>query len=427
MNLLTKTGTTTTAAALLLASLTTSAPALGSGSGGVPGGRAWHTVWAQSQQGLATASLTDQTVRSITRLSQGGDAVRVRVQNQFSDTPLTIGRGAVAVSDDGGPAIRPGTTRVLTFGGHRGVTVPAHGEVWSDPIPLATAPQTDLAVSLHVPGTVRPGEHSVSWRHNYLTAPGSGDHVGDTGGAAYTQRTHATYMVSAVDVRNPRVKGTIVAYGSSVVDGAGSVDCGPGCTPSSPENRWTDVLARRITRELPADRQLAVANAGVNGTTASADCPDHPPEFAGLDAGARLERDVLALHGVTGVILFYGTNDLQSGCTGEQVVTAYRDVLARLRRVGVEVYVVPVTPRPIYTDQMNRYRWDVGTYVRDQGACDGECDGVIDFDHVIKDPVAPNSINEKYAVGDGIHVNIAGHRAEAETVSLPLLASSARR
>ncbi|MFF5254588.1 GDSL-type esterase/lipase family protein [Streptomyces leeuwenhoekii] len=425
MRLTTKTGTSA-AAALLLACLTTSAPAVGADSAAGPGGGSWHTVWAQSQHALSATSLTDRTVRSIARLSQGGDAVRVRVQNQFGDSPLTIGHGAVAVSD-GGPATRPGTTRVLTFGGHRGVTVPVRGEVWSDPVSLDTAPQTDLAVSLHVPGTVRPGEHGISFRGNYLTAAGSGDHVTDTDAAAYTEKTPATYMVSAVDVRNPHVTGTIVAYGSSVVDGVGSTDCGPGCTPATTDNRWSDVLARRIVRELPAHRQLAVANAGVNGTTASAHCPHNPPAIAGLDAGARLERDVLSLHGVTGVILFYGTNDLQNGCTAGQIVTAYRKVLARLHRAGVEVYVVPVTPRPIYTDRMNRYRWDVGMYVRDQGGCGGACEGVIDFDHVIKDPLAPNSIDERYDVGDGVHVNIAGHRAEAATVSLPLLAASARR
>ena len=52
---------------------------------------------------------------------------------------------------------------------------------------------------------------------------------------------------------------------------------------------------------------------------------------------------------------------------------------------------------------------------------------MIDFDHVIKDPVAPNSIDKRYDVGDGIHVNIAGHRAQAETISLPMLAASTRR
>ncbi|MFD7687592.1 GDSL-type esterase/lipase family protein [Streptomyces sp. NPDC059781] len=404
------------------------APSGPSRASSAPAPSGWHTVWAGSQQRLAQTTLNDQSVRSIARLSQGGNAVRVRVQNEFGTEPLRIGRGTVALSDDGrSAAVRAGTTRPLTFHGRTSVTVPAGGDVWSDPVALTTAPQSDLAVSLHVPGSVRPGEHGAAYRDNYLTEPGSGDHVADTDAAAYTRTVGSTYLVSAVDVRNPRLRGTIVAYGSSVVDGAGSTDCGPGCDGNGNNSRWTDVLARRITAELPAHRQLAVANAGINGTHSAAGCPDAPASVAGLEAGPRLRRDVLALHGVTGVIYFYGTNDLQNKCTSDQIISSYKDVFARLHEAGIEVYVVPSTPRPIYTDRMNRYRWDIGAYVGDQGDCGGECNGVVDFDHAILDPVSPNSINGAYDVGDGIHVNKAGHEAEAKAVPLRMLLSSARR
>ena len=46
---------------------------------------------------------------------------------------------------------------------------------------------------------------------------------------------------------------------------------GPSCTAST-DLCWTDELARRIGRELPDDWRLAVADAGVNGTTAAPDC-----------------------------------------------------------------------------------------------------------------------------------------------------------
>lgn len=417
----------------LLSALVGAAPAMPvvpsgpSEASGAPARSGWHTVWANSQQRLAQTTLDNQSVRSIARLSQGGQAVRVRVQNEFGTEPLRIGRGTVALSDGKSAAVRAGTTRSLTFHGRTSVTVPVGGDVWSDPVALTTAPQSDLAVSLHVPGSVRPGEHGAAYRDNYLTEPGSGDHVADTDGAAYTRTVGSTYLVSAVDVRNPRLRGTIVAYGSSVVDGAGSTDCGPGCNGNGNNSRWTDVLARRITAELPARRQLAVANAGINGTHSAAGCPDAPASVAGLEAGPRLQRDVLALHGVTGVIYFYGTNDLQNKCTSDRIIDSYKDVFARLHEAGIAVYVVPSTPRPIYTDRMNRHRWDIGAYVGDQGDCGGDCDGVVDFDHAILDPVNPNSINEAYDVGDGIHVNKAGHEAEAKTVSLRMLLSSARR
>ncbi|MFE9682094.1 GDSL-type esterase/lipase family protein [Streptomyces sp. NPDC006285] len=391
--------------------------------------RAWFTSWAQSQQDLAPTPLRDQSVRMITRLSQGGGALRIRIQNTFGQTPLTVDAATVGRSgrDDAGSGAGPavsGAVRTVTFDGRREVVVPPGGEVWSDAAALRTRAQDDVAVSLSVSGTVTPGRHSNAFRTNYLTPPGSGDHTADTSGSAYTQTVDSTYLVSAVDVRNPAVKGTIVAFGSSVVDGTGSTDCGAGCTPDGTDHRWTDGVARRIAAELPRTRQLAVANAGIAGTTSSAACPRTPAGVRGLDAATRLDRDVLGLHGVTGVLYYYGTNDLANGCDAAQILDSYREVFQRLRAAGVKVYVTPITSRPGYTDRNNLDRHAVGTHVKKRNSCDGTCDGVTDFDQVLKDPLKPNSINPAYDTGDGIHANVAGQRALADFVPLPMLLSS---
>ncbi|WP_314412911.1 SGNH/GDSL hydrolase family protein [Streptomyces kroppenstedtii] len=386
-------------------------------------GRAWFTSWAQSQQELAPTPLRDQSVRMITHLGQGGGALRVRLQNTFGTTPLTVDAATVGHSAGDGAAVE-GDVLPVTFDGRREVVVPAGGEVWSDAAALKTRAQDDVAVSLSVSGTVAPGRHTGAFRSNYLTAPGSGDHTAEASGDAYTQTVGSTYLVSAVDVHNPKLRGTIVAYGSSVVDGTGSTDCGPGCTPEGTDHRWTDDLARRITAELPRTRQLAIANAGIGGTTSSADCPRNPAGIRGLDAASRLDRDVLALHGVTGVLYYYGTNDLANGCDAELILRSYDAVFERLRAAGIKVYVTPITPRPGYTDRNNLDRHTVGTHVKKGNTCDGTCDGVMDFDQVLKDPLKPNSINPAYDTGDGIHANIAGQRALADYVSLPMLLSS---
>ncbi|MFJ2260899.1 SGNH/GDSL hydrolase family protein [Streptomyces sp. NPDC087844] len=391
-----------------------------------PTGRAWFTSWAQSQQELAPTPLRDQSVRMITHLGQGGGALRVRIQNTFGETPLTVDAATVGHSGGDSAAVE-GDVLAVTFDGRREVVVPAGGEVWSDAAALKTRAQDDVAVSLSVSGTVTPGRHTSAFRSNYLTAPGSGDHTAEVSGDAYTRTVGSTYLVSAVDVHNPKLRGTIVAYGSSVVDGTGSTDCGPGCTPEGTDHRWTDDLARRVTAELPRTRQLTIANAGIAGTTSSADCPRNPAGLRGLDAAARLDRDVLALHGVTGVLYYYGTNDLANGCDAELILRSYDAVFERLRAAGIKVYVTPITSRPGYTDQNNLDRHAVGTHVKKGNTCDGTCDGVTDFDQVLKDPLKPNSINPAYDTGDGVHANIAGQRALADFVSLPMLLSSAAR
>ncbi|MFJ8961546.1 GDSL-type esterase/lipase family protein [Lentzea sp. NPDC102401] len=371
----------------------------------------WFTSWAQSQQHLAPVTLHDQSMRMITHLSQGGSAVRIRVQNTFGTQPLTIDRTTVALSV-GGAAVEG--TRDVTFGGRRAVTIPAGGELWSDRTTVTTKPGTDLAVSMHVAGDVVPGRHESAFRENYLTPAGSGDHTTDAG-AAYTEKTQSTYLVSAVDVVNPLLKGTIVPFGSSVVDGVGSTNCGPGCTELGTSKRWADVLARRIVAS--SRPQLAVANAGISGTT-SAVCPNTPAPFVGLDALSRLERDVLALHGVTDVIYYYGTNDLANGCTAAEILTSYRTVFERLRKAGISVHVTPITPRPGYSDQNNVDRHAVNDFVKRGGDCSDACASVQDFDQVLEDPIRPNAVNPRYDTGDGVHANIAGQQAIADYIAL---------
>jgi lysophospholipase L1-like esterase len=394
-------GTVVAAAVLTSALLTGAAPAKPA--------PAWVTAWAQSQQSLAPVTLADQSVRMVTHVSQGGTAVRIRVQNTFGTTPLTVDRATVG-HDGGGDA---SVTDVLpvTFDGQPAVTIPPGDEVWSDGAALATEPDTDVAVSMYVAGTVVPGQHRDAFQENYLTPAGAGDHTAEESGAAYTATVTSTYLVSAVDVDNAALRGTIVGYGSSVVDGVGSTNCGPGCTELGTNRRWTDDLARRVVAESPT--QVAVANAGISGTTSAATCPGTPEEVAELNGIVRLDRDVLALHGVTGVVVYYGTNDLAFGCTAEQIVDSYRQVFARLRAAGIDVFVTPITPRPGYTDQNNLDRHAVGTFVKRWNTCSDTCSGVVDFDQVLRDPLRPNSIYPPYDNGDGVHANAAGQQALA--------------
>ncbi|HUQ58854.1 GDSL-type esterase/lipase family protein [Lentzea sp.] len=376
---------------------------------------AWFTSWAQSQQNLGPA-VRDQSMRMITHLSQGGSAVRIRVQNTFGTQPLTLDHTTVALSR-GDAAVSD--VRDLTFGGRRAVTLRPGTSTWSDEVPLTTGAGTDLAVSMHVAGEAVPGRHDSAFRDNYLTAPGAGDQTAAQG-EAYPQKIQSTYVVTAVDVFNPRLKGAVVPFGSSVVDGVGSTNCGPGCTELGTNKRWTDVLARRIAAGLPAGAQLTVANAGISGTT-SAVCPGNSPGIQGLDAVSRLERDVLALHGVTDVIYYYGTNDLVNGCSFADIIASYRTVFARLRAAGVAVHVTPITPRPGYSDQNNIDRHAVNSFVRKGSDCSGTCASLTDFDQVLADPTKPNSIFPPYDTGDGVHANIAGQQAIADYIDLKAL------
>ena len=93
----------------------------------------------------------NQTLRQIVRTSIGGRRVRVVLSNAFGTSPLTIGAAHVAVRDVGS-AIVPASDRALTFSGRPTMTMPSGAVVFSDPVDLAVAPMSDLAIDLYVPG-----------------------------------------------------------------------------------------------------------------------------------------------------------------------------------------------------------------------------------------------------------------------------------
>ncbi|ROS75452.1 GDSL-type esterase/lipase family protein [Cellulomonas sp. PhB143] len=406
----------------LLALLTTACLVAGLGAtaalGDPPERDGWHTSWSQSQQRVSTKSFDDQSMRMVTHLTQGGDAVRIRLQNQFGTGPVIIDQTSLARSA-GGPAIVAGTDRVLTFGGKESVTIPVGGEVWSDPTSLATGAQDDVAVTFYLARPTVTSLHDRAGRTNYGAPARSGNRNAEVSGASFTEALPWTYFVSAVDVMNADLAGTIVAYGSSVVDGVGSENCGPGCDAFGKDRRWTDDLARRVATELPASQQVAVVNEGISGTTSAPEC-----NRDGLDGVSRLDRDVLALHGVTGVIFYYGTNDIANGCSDATILASYRTIFQRLHDAGIKVFVTPITPRPGYTARMNDYRDAVNAFVRTGGDCSGTCDGVLDLDAVLQDPANPDSIDPRYDNGDGIHANVAGQQAIADSIPLELLAAA---
>jgi len=375
----------------------------------------WSTSWTQSQQrasGLSPETFQNRSVRVVTRLTQGGPSLRVRLQNQFGTAPLVVNTTTAGLSA-GGAAVRPESLRTVTFGGSTSVSIPAGGDVWSDPVNLATSDMADLTLSFYLQNPTRMMLHDLAGRTNYFSVEGGGDTTADTSGTGFPDTHGWTYLVSAVDVSSTRTAGAVVAYGSSVVDGVGADNCGPGCPPRAVFQRWTDTLAQRVIDERPAHQQVAIVNEGISGTTAAPECGG-----GGLDGVSRLDRDVLALHDVRSVIYYYGTNDIANGCSAETILAAYRDTFARLRAAGIKVFVTPITPRPGYTAEQNAQRATVNAFVRAGGNCSGTCDGVFDFDAVLRDPAQPNSIYPAYDTGDGVHANIAGQTAIARSIPL---------
>jgi lysophospholipase L1-like esterase len=382
------------------------------------GGRHWTATWGASLAPPIASDLgfANRTVRQIVRISVGGEQVRVRISNEFGTRPLVIGAAHVAIAGVG-PAIRPGTDRVLTFSGRGSAAVPPGGQVLSDPVELRVAALERMTASLYLPATTGPATlHRHARQTAYVSRPGK-----------FTGRTSlpvaatagSWFYLSGVEVGAPRRLPVIVALGDSITGGYGS-------SPNA-NRRWPDLLAERLAgrRGMPP---LGVVNAGYFGNRLLHDAVQVAPGVLGRVPTVleRFGRDVLAQPGVRYVILLAGINDIGLpgflGRPGEtvsaaEIIAADRRLIARAHARGLEIFGGTLTPFG-GTPEGEAKRQAVNRWIRTSGAFDA----VVDFDAAVRDPRQPTRLAPRYDSGDHLHLNDAGYRAMADAVDPRLFA-----
>jgi lysophospholipase L1-like esterase len=374
-------------------------------SSATPAGH-WVGTWAAAASGTVPkvdTGYADRTIRNVVHTSVGGSRMRVGLTNALGTAPVLMGAVTVAVAvRAGAPAAVPGTVRPLTFGGSPSVSVPAGGEVLSDPVSLAVPEDGDLLVSVFTPLPSGPVTyHQVANQTSFLTP--AGDHAADESGAAFTEAVTFWPYVSSVDVRG-RADGSVVVLGDSITDGNNSTrDAG---------HRWPDYLADRLIA-LPGPTRLGVLNAGISSNRLL-NSTWNP------NALSRLDRDVLTATGARSVVVLLGINDIGGQPQHRDpapVIAALRQVAAQVRASGLRVVGGTLTPfggSGNYTGELEGVRLAVNDFVRHGGAFDE----VADFDAALRDPADPHRLRAAYDSGDHLHPSDAGYEAMAAAVRL---------
>jgi lysophospholipase L1-like esterase len=135
--------------------------------------------------------------------------------------------------------------------------------------------------------------------------------------------------------------GTLVAFGDSITDGFNST--------VGANTRWPNDLARRLDSRRDT---LAVADEGISGDrvlTSDLCC--------GVNALARLDRDVVDRAGVKEVILLMGINDIGFSVTAPnpvtnpltdvsaaQIIAGYEQIIAQAHAAGLKILGGTLTP-----------------------------------------------------------------------------------
>ncbi len=369
--------------------------------------RHWLRSWAaapqtpsRSAEGAAPARhFQNMTLRQIVRVSAGGEQVPLRISNEIR----------LALAGDGG-AIVPGTERAVTFGGEGTAVIPPYAPLVSDPIMLAVPALARLAVSIHLPRGAATLTMHATGRQTAWAAPGDQTAAPTLSGAATNISRH---FLTGVDVASARRGNVVVTIGDSITDGAGA--------SMDRDRRWPDVLAERLQRAGLGS--VGVANAGISANRMLS-------EGVGQNMLARLDWDVLAVPGVTHLIVLGGINDIGMAHRdkdpdppgAEDIIDGYAQLIARARDRGIKVIgatILPYKGAAYYSEAGDAVRQQVNHWIRTSGSFDA----VIEFDRLMRDPVDPLQMKAGSHNGDFLHPSDAGYRAMGEAIDLGLFKS----
>jgi lysophospholipase L1-like esterase len=361
---------------------------------------AWTRAWTSSLwQGneRQVIAVDNQTLRTQIRIGAGGPAIRLWLANDFGRMPVRVGRVTVRSAD--------GRLAAVTFAGRPTTRIAIGAPAVSDAVVLAVKPFELIEVSIHLPDpTILVGVHVDA--ANKLRISEAGDFTATPQGRVVAT-SELRPLVAGVDVQGPRARPVVVVFGDSITDATS-------CANDAREPcRWSEVLGRRLHA---AGKPHVVVNQGIGGNKIIT-------PVAGPNALARFDRDVLAVPGVTHLLLLEGINDIgTSGDTrisAEELIEGYRQLVLRAKLHGIKVIAMTVMPfegAGYYRPEREEMRVKLNAWIRSAGAVDA----VVDMEKVMADPANPRRLRRDLQVGDNLHPNAKGQQAIGNAIPLTL-------
>ncbi|WP_284117802.1 SGNH/GDSL hydrolase family protein [Acinetobacter seifertii] len=380
----------------------------------------WITTWAASPQKVwnkdfvfptnIPEQITNQTIKQISQISLGGEAVRLVFTNQYGEQPLYIDQTTIGLAN--AASLKYKSTYPVYFSGQLKAKILPGKQLVSDPIELAVSDHTQLVVNSFIqkPTTFK----TFHWDAKQTSWLIKGNQTTNFTTPTDAKTTTARLLLSAIEVK-PKQKAQVVAViGDSITDGAtATLDA---------NSRWTDFLAKRLSAH-----QVAVINSGISGNRLLTD-------GMGDSVLKRLNSEVFQYSGVKSLIVLIGINDISWPSTAfaskqqipsfEALTEGYQRVVREAHQQGMQVIgatllpfsgALPNTPLDnYYQPNKDELRQRINQWIRTSHTFDG----VIDLDNGLKDPKHPDRLNPIYDSGDHLHPNDRGNHHMAELVQL---------
>lgn len=380
----------------------------------------WITTWSASPQKvwnkdfvfptLIPEQISNQTIRQVSQISLGGEAVRLVFTNQYGEQPLYIDQTTIGLAN--AASLKSKSSYPVYFSGQPKAKILPGKQLISDPIPLPVPDHTQLVVNSFIqkPTTFK----TFHWDAKQTSWIIAGNQTTNLTTPTDAKTTTARLLLSAIEVKPKQKAQVVVVIGDSITDGAtATLDA---------NTRWTDFLAKRLSAH-----QVAVINSGISGNRLLTD-------GMGDSVLKRLNSEVFQYSGVKTLIVLIGINDISWPGTAfaskqqipsfEALTEGYKRVVREAHKQGMQVIgatllpfsgALPNTPLDnYYQPNKDQLRQRINQWIRTSHTFDG----VLDLDNGLKDPKHPDRLNPIYDSGDHLHPNDRGNQHMAQLVQL---------
>ncbi|MFF4805443.1 hypothetical protein ACFY1U_44860 [Streptomyces sp. NPDC001351] len=397
----------------------------------------WNAPTEERFQFPDMGAFSNQTFRTVTMASTGGDTIRLRLSNALGTDPLTLDH--ITVAPYGNGATLTSTPVDVTFGGAKSVVIPEGGELYSDPIPMTVAPRGAITTSIHLVNRVNylvMHPWAAADTLSYVSAVGSGDHTTDTANTAFSGTGTVSAgrfadILTAVDVTTDH-KPTVSVLGDGLINTRTT-----GTTAGSDASRLNQWLAYRLINNTDGIPVYGVVASGIENNYLGT---DQGAGAGGRAALTRLDRDVLSTPGIRTVVVTQGLEDIVAGHDDVDVDSALGLLRDQLKGWGIKVIFTTLTPCDGYspcTAAIDQNRIDTNTWITDQLDVTSPKVSYVDAESVVavQDPASttdPPALRlnagtapSDYDSGDHVNLRTDGYGAISSAFDLATLGPDA--
>lgn len=315
----------------------------------------WATSTVDSAVSVASLSIQDiiparSTIRIELKVTTGGEKLRFKFSNEYGAAAITLSELTVAKTvGAGNAAILAGTSKAITFGGGKSVSIQKGQTVWSDPIDYPTEALDSLSVSIYFANTT------------YITSAGLANARTFMGlRSIFREDSSQCYAESIADVREVNISSSTITYHTTPFlceidsyDPTGTKGAAVFIGDSTLVNDTYYYFAEKLVKA--GITNVSVVNEAVVANKLLSDGTGIIGNLYGDALIDRFERDALNISGVKYIFVKIGLNDIlhqfskSMGAdvphpTVQDIIEGYKTLVQKAHAKGIKIYFFTKSP-----------------------------------------------------------------------------------